>query len=70
MTSIDILEMYREETYCLTLPETDARERLILAGYIRWVPGPTWAGSTTYAITEKGLAYREGFRRRQRRRLG
>lgn len=54
MTEREILELYRPETYCLDLPDTGARERLVAAGWIEWVPGQAWSGTNTYAITEAG----------------
>lgn len=52
----DILKMYTEETYCITLRRSEARENLLNRRLIEWVPAPGWAGSTNYAITELGRA--------------
>lgn len=53
---LGILGMYCPNTYCVDLPHTPERERLVKAGLIEWVPAPAWSGHHTYGLTPAGRA--------------
>lgn len=48
--------MAKPSVYCMNLPFSVDRQPLIDRELIEWVPGQTWSGNHTYAITEKGRA--------------
>lgn len=55
--ALSILSLYAPDTYCISLEHSTTREELQLAGFIEWVPGPAWAGQSTYAITDAGRQF-------------